>query len=196
MIKTICIYCGSGTGHNPLFAQEATVLGRLMAEAGIGLVYGGGNVGLMGSVARAVVSHGGQVTGIIPHFLQKREGQPVDGQETILVDDMHTRKRLMYEYADAFVALPGGIGTLEELVEQLTWAQLGQHQKPVLLLNTHQFWQPLLTLFGHMRETGFIRTQTEISYIVAQTAHEVLPALEATSPKPPVDSAVNEISRF
>jgi uncharacterized protein (TIGR00730 family) len=196
MIKSICIYCGSGTGHNPLFAQEATVLGRLMAEAGIGLVYGGGNVGLMGTIARAVVAHGGQVTGIIPHFLQKREGQPVEGQETILVDDMHTRKRLMYEYADAFVALPGGIGTLEELVEQLTWAQLGQHQKPVLLLNTHQFWQPLLTLFGHMRETGFIRTQTEISYLVAQTAQEVLPALMASCPKPPVDSAVSEISRF
>jgi uncharacterized protein (TIGR00730 family) len=167
-----------------------------MAESGVRLIYGGGNVGLMGTIARAVLNHGGEVTGIIPHFLQKREGMPVDGQETILVDDMHTRKRLMYDYADAFVALPGGIGTLEELVEQLTWAQLGQHQKPVLLLNTQQFWQPLLTLFEHMREAGFIRPQTEISYHVAQAAQDVLPILNATRRKQPVDADLHVIERF
>jgi uncharacterized protein (TIGR00730 family) len=128
-----------------------------MAEHGIGLVYGGGNVGLMGTVARAVLDQGGYVTGIIPDFLKAREKMLDDVQETIVVSDMHTRKRLMFEKADAFVALPGGIGTLEELVEQMTWAQLGQHTKPILMLSTKGFWKPLMTLVAHMREQGFIR---------------------------------------
>jgi uncharacterized protein (TIGR00730 family) len=180
-IKTICVYCGSGFGANPGFIEAAEELGRLMAENGLGLVYGGGNVGLMGTVARSVLAHGGSVTGIIPDFLKSRERMLDDVQETIVVSDMHTRKRLMFERSDAFVALPGGIGTLEELVEQMTWAQLGRHTKPILLLSVDGFWKPLLTLMAHMREQGFIRPGLELSYLVAERVEEVIPMLEAAS---------------
>ncbi len=148
-----------------------------MAQAGIRLVYGGGNVGLMGIVARAVLDNGGEVSGIIPEFLKARELMLPDAQETIVVPDMHTRKRLMFEKADAFVAMPGGIGTLEELVEQMTWAQLGQHTKPILMLNTKNFWKPLLVLLEHMRETGFIRPGLEIKYLVSEKPEDVVPML-------------------
>jgi uncharacterized protein (TIGR00730 family) len=180
-IQTICVYCGSGFGSDPVFVQTAAELGRLMGEQGINLVYGGGNVGLMGTVARSVLDHGGYVTGIIPDFLKSREKMLDDVQETIVVPDMHTRKRLMFEKADAFVALPGGIGTLEELVEQMTWAQLGQHTKPILLLSIKGFWRPLLTLFAHMREQGFIRPGLELNYLVAEGVDEVVPMLEASA---------------
>jgi len=181
VVKSICVYCGSGFGDDPAFTQNAASLGRIMAEQGINLVYGGGNVGLMGTVAQAVLDHGGYVTGIIPDFLKSREKLLDDVQETIVVPDMHTRKRLMFEKADAFVALPGGIGTLEELVEQMTWAQLGRHTKPILMLSTNGFWKPLLTLLAHMREQGFIRPGLELSYLVAERVEEVIPMLEASA---------------
>jgi uncharacterized protein (TIGR00730 family) len=180
-IRSICVYCGSGFGSDPLFVETAAKLGRGMAEEGIRLVYGGGNVGLMGTVARAVLENGGHVTGIIPDFLKAREKMLDDVQETIVVSDMHTRKRLMFEKADAFVALPGGIGTLEELVEQMTWAQLGRHTKPILMLSTNGFWKPLLTLVAHMREQGFIRPGLELNYLVAEKVDEVIPMLEASA---------------
>ena len=123
-----------------------------MAEAGIRLIWGGGAVGLMGTVARAVLDHGGRVTGIIPQFLVDRELAFDGADEMIVTDDMHVRKRQMFERADAFVALPGGIGTLEELVEQMTWAQLGRHRKPILIANIAGFWDPLLALIDHMRD--------------------------------------------
>jgi uncharacterized protein (TIGR00730 family) len=176
-IRTICVYCGSGFGSEPVFVETAAELGREMAGRGIGLVYGGGNVGLMGTVARSVLEHGGYVTGIIPDFLKSREKMLDDVQETIVVPDMHTRKRLMFEKADAFVALPGGIGTLEELIEQMTWAQLGRHTKPILLLSIAGFWKPLLVLLAHMREQGFIRPGLELNYLVAERVDEVLPML-------------------
>jgi uncharacterized protein (TIGR00730 family) len=180
-IRTICVYCGSGRGGDPVFVEAAVALGRAMAESGIALVYGGGNVGLMGELARSVLDHGGHVTGIIPDFLKQRERMLDDVQETIVVSDMHTRKRLMFERADAFVALPGGIGTLEELVEQMTWSQLGRHAKPILLLDTKGFWQPLLTLLEHMREQGFIREGLDLSYLVADRVEEVLPMLRSAA---------------
>ena len=176
-IQTICVYCGSGFGSDPVFVQTAAELGRLMGEQGINLVYGGGNVGLMGTVARSVLDHGGYVTGIIPDFLKSRERMLDAVQETIIVPDMHTRKRLMFERADAFVALPGGIGTLEELVEQMTWAQLGQHTKPILMLSVNGFWRPLLQLFAHMRQCGFIRAGLELNYLVAEAVEDVIPML-------------------
>jgi hypothetical protein len=181
VIRSICVYCGSGFGSSPAFVEAASALGRAMAEQGIGLIYGGGNVGLMGTVARSVLDHGGHVTGIIPDFLKSREKMLDDVQETIVVSDMHTRKRLMFEKADAFVALPGGIGTLEELVEQMTWAQLGRHTKPILMLSTKGFWKPLLTLFAHMRDQGFIRQGLELNYLVAERVEEVIPMLEASA---------------
>ena len=177
-IRSICVYCGSSPGSDPAFSQCAADLGRMMAQAGIGLVYGGGVNGLMGTVARSVLDHGGTVTGIIPEFLIRKEAMMKDAQELIVVDDMHTRKRLMFEKADAFVALPGGIGTLEELVEQMTWVQLDRHVKPVLLANINRFWAPLLDLLAHMRTTQFIRATTEVRYLVADTTARILPMLQ------------------
>lgn len=176
-LRTICVYCGSGPGTDPRFLESAKALGREMGLKGIGLVYGGGNVGLMGAVARAVLDHGGHVVGVIPEFLKTRERMLGEVQETIVVPDMHTRKRIMFERADAFVALPGGIGTLEELVEQMTWAQLGRHAKPILLLSLDSFWKPLLVLLAHMRDYGFIRAGLELNYLVAERTEEVIPML-------------------
>ena len=176
-LRNICVYCGSATGDDPRFRAAAETLGQALAGAHIGLVYGGGNNGLMGVLARAVLDAGGRVTGIIPDFLEKRELMLRDAQELIVVPDMHTRKRLMFERADAFVALPGGVGTLEELVEQLTWAQLGRHNKPVLIADIAGFWRPLLALFAHMHDSGFIRPEFEIRYLVSEKIEDVVPMI-------------------
>ena len=183
-VRTVCVYCGSGFGRDPAFRAAAEVLGTALARAGLRLVYGGGDVGLMGTVARAALAAGGQVTGIIPDFLQAREHMLDAVQETVVVPDMHTRKRLMFERSDAFVTLPGGIGTLEELVEQLTWAQLGRHRKPVVLVSVADFWAPLLGLFEHMRGHGFIREGLDLSYLVTRDAAEVVPMLRAAGHEP------------
>ena len=188
-VTTVCVYCGSGFGGDPAFRDAAEALGTALAAARIGLVYGGGDVGLMGTVARAVLAGGGHVTGIIPDFLQAREHMLAEIQETIVVGDMHTRKRMMFERSDAFVALPGGIGTLEELVEQLTWAQLGRHRKPILLVQVADFWRPLLTLFDHMRAHGFIRDGLDLSYLVAEGAGAVVPMLRDAAEKREPDPA-------
>jgi uncharacterized protein (TIGR00730 family) len=161
----------------------AAALGRTLAEAGVGLVYGGGNIGLMGAVARATLEAGGLVTGIIPQFLVDREVMLGDVQELIVTNDMHERKRLMFERSDAFVALPGGVGTLEELVEQLTWAQLGRHEKPVLIADLDGFWTPLLVLLQHMTAEGFIRKGLEAPYVVASRVEDILPTLERALPR-------------
>lgn len=180
-IKTVCVYCGSGPGTNPRFVEAATALGKAMAESGIRLVYGGGSIGLMGAVASSVLDHGGMVTGIIPGFLTARENALKRVQELIVTPDMHERKRLMFEHSDAFVALPGGIGTLEELVEQLTWQQLGRHSKPVLLANIEGFWEPLLALLAHMRETQFIRASLAVDILKAERVEDILPRLQAAA---------------
>ena len=179
-IRTVCVYCGSGSGTNPRFIEAAQALGKIFAENGIRLVYGGGSVGMMGAVARAVLDHGGEVTGIIPDFLvQKEVMMPL--KDLIVTPDMHERKRLMFEHSDAFVALPGGIGTLEELVEQLTWKQLGRHAKPVLLADIEGFWEPLLELFVHMRSTQFIRTDMSVEILKAERVEDILPRLRAAA---------------
>jgi uncharacterized protein (TIGR00730 family) len=179
-LKNICVYCGSANGTDAVFVSAAEDLGRRIGEAGCGLVYGGGDNGLMGVVARATIASGGRVTGIIPDFLKKRENPLAEAQELVVVPDMHTRKRMMFERADAFVALPGGVGTLEELVEQLTWVQLGRHTKPVVIADIGGFWRPLLSLFAHMRNSGFIRPEFELRYLVAEKIEDVLPMIEAT----------------
>src|SRR5664279_565222 len=180
-IRTICVYCGSGPGTNPRFIEAAIALGRILAEHGIRLVYGGGSIGLMGAIATSVLDHGGTVTGIIPDFLTARENALTRVQEMIVTPDMHERKRLMFERSDAFVALPGGIGTLEELVEQMTWQQLGRHTKPVLLANIDGFWEPLLVLLAHMRATEFIRTGLAVNVLKAERVEEILPRLRAAA---------------
>ena len=180
-IKTVCVYCGSGPGTNPRFVEAATALGKIFAENAVSLVYGGGAVGLMGAVAKSVQDHGGSVIGIIPEFLLVRENAMGRGQELIVTPDMHERKRLMFERSDAFVALPGGVGTLEELVEQLTWQQLGRHTKPVLLANIDGFWEPLLALLAHMRETEFIRPTLAVEILKAERVEDILPRLQAAA---------------
>jgi uncharacterized protein (TIGR00730 family) len=176
-IKSICVYCAAGPGKNPVFMEAAKSFGRALAEHGIRLVYGGGAVGLMGALADSVLDHGGAVTGVIPEFLVNREHMLVRVQERVITRDMHERKRLMFERADAFVALPGGVGTLEELVEQLTWAQLGRHKKPILILNIEKFWDPLCALLDHMEKLAFIRPGLSVKYLVAERAADILPKL-------------------
>lgn len=192
-IKTVCVYCGSGPGTDPQFMQAASALGKAFAEEGIGLVYGGGSIGLMGAVANGVLDHGGKVTGIIPDFLTARENALDRAQELIVTKNMHERKQLMFEYSDAFVALPGGIGTLEELVEQMTWAQLGRHAKPVLLANIGNFWEPLLSLLSHMRQTEFIRQGLAVNFLTANRVEDIVPKLRAAAqPAPAPVEAVTE----
>lgn len=176
-IRNICVYCGSGPGVNPAYMAAANVLGTAMAKAGIGLVYGGGSLGLMGETARAVLAGGGHVTGIIPEFLIKKEMMLEDVQELIVTTNMHERKMAMFEKSDAFVALPGGIGTLEELVEVSTWAQLNQHNKPILVANINDYWSPLLELLDHMRKEQFIRVGMAVHFDVVKQAHDILPEI-------------------
>ncbi|MGZ5881785.1 MAG: LOG family protein [Xanthobacteraceae bacterium] len=176
-IESICVYCASGPGNNPAFVQAASRFGRILAENGIRLVYGGGAVGLMGALAESVLDHGGRVTGVIPDFLVNREHMLARVQERIVTPDMHERKRVMFERADAFVALPGGVGTLEELVEQMTWAQLGRHKKPILILNVDRFWDPLCVLLDQMERLAFIRPGLSVNYLVTDRVEEILPRL-------------------
>lgn len=177
-VKSVCVYCGSGPGTNPAYSEAAEIFGRSLAEAGVRLVYGGGGLGLMGITARSVLEHGGQVTGIIPDFLMKREMMLEDVQEVLVTKDMHERKMLMFEHSDAFVALPGGIGTLEELIEMSTWRQLGRHTKPIAVANIASFWEPLLDLLSHMREQEFIRAHMEVHLDVVNRAEDILPTLQ------------------
>src|SRR6202046_238224 len=182
-IKTVCVYCGSGPGTNPRFIEAAIAFGKAVAENGVRLVYGGGSLGLMGAVASSVLDHGGSVTGIIPDFLTLRENALKRVQEMIVTPDMHERKRLMFERSDAFVALPGGIGPLEELVEQLTGQQLGRHAKPILIANIAGFWEPLLGLLTHMRATQFIRPTLAIEILKAERVEDILPRLPGAATK-------------
>jgi uncharacterized protein (TIGR00730 family) len=176
-INALCVYCGSSPGTDPAFVETAQNFGKILAENDIRLVYGGGSTGLMGALAEAVLKHGGDVTGIIPEFLTKKERPRRLAQELIVTRDMHERKRTMFERADGFVALPGGIGTLEELVEQLTWAQLGRHKKPILLANINGYWDPLLSLIAHMRTQEFLPAAPRVDCLVAHRVEDILPKL-------------------
>ncbi len=181
LVTSICVFCGSSSGRDPAYLAAAERLGADMAKAGIRLVYGGGSIGLMGAVAKAVLAHGGSVTGIIPEFLLRREIM-LDGVDDFhIVPDMHTRKQMMFDRADAFVALPGGIGTLEEVVEQMTWAQLGRHRKPIVLADIGGFWTPLMHILTHMSDEAFIRPGFEINFQVAATPAEIVPVVLAAA---------------
>jgi len=177
-INALCVYCGSNVGTDPAFAEAARGLGTILAANGVRLVYGGGSIGLMGALAASVIGRGGEVTGVIPEFLTAAERPRRLAQELIVTRDMHERKRTMFERADAFVALPGGLGTLEELVEQMTWAQLGRHKKPILAVNINGFWDPLLALIAHMRALGLVPPPARgVNLLVADRIEDVLPKL-------------------
>jgi uncharacterized protein (TIGR00730 family) len=176
-INALCVYCGSSPGTDPAFVSAAQSFGKILAENDVRLVYGGGSVGLMGALAHAVLDHGGAVTGIIPEFLTKKERPGRQTQELIVTSDMHERKRTMFDRADGFVALPGGIGTLEEVVEQMTWAQLGRHKKPILIANINGYWDPLIELIQHMRTQQFVPAALRVDYLVANRVEDILPKM-------------------
>jgi uncharacterized protein (TIGR00730 family) len=180
-IARVCVYCGSSPGNDPDLMRAATRFGEILADNGVGLVYGGGASGLMGAIAGAVQARGGDIIGIIPEFLTERENMFTGAHELVVTRDMHERKRIMFERSDAFVALPGGIGTLEETVEQLTWAQLGRHRKPILLANLKGFWDSLIDVFGHMGRLGFIHSAAKLTYLVTDNVEDILPALRAAA---------------
>lgn len=176
-ISNVCVYCGSSPGNNPHFIEAAADFGKILAENKINLVYGGGSFGLMGALATSVLDHGGTVTGIIPEALVARERALKRVQEMVVTRDMHERKRLMFERSDAFVALPGGIGTLEELVEQLTWAQLLHHKKPVVLCSIDSFWEPLLETFARMKDAGFVYNSGILADVISDDVAGILPLI-------------------
>ena len=179
-IRSICVYCGSSPGRTPGYLASGRILGRTIAEARIRLVYGGGNKGIMGAVADGALEAGGAVTGIIPRFLINREaaGDGLDRlDELVTTDDMHQRKHAMFERSDAFVALPGGIGTVEEIVEVMTWAQLGRHRKPIVFANVGGFWSPMLKMMDHMRNEGFIHTGHLVQPMVVDQPTKIVPAI-------------------
>lgn len=177
-INSICVYCGSSVGDDQAFIDSARAFGKILAREKIRLVYGGGSFGLMGAVAQAAAENGGEVTGIIPDFLIAREMAFKGATEMIITQDMHERKHKMFQRADAFVTLPGGIGTLEEIIEQLSWAQLGRHRKPVLILNINGFWNPLLDLFAHQTEHGFIRDGS-FNLLATDKVEDIVPLLRS-----------------
>jgi uncharacterized protein (TIGR00730 family) len=178
-IESVCVYCGSRHGDDPTFTAEARALGEGLAAGGMRLVYGAGDVGLMGEVARAAMAAGGKAVGIIPRHIMDREVGSRDLTALIVTDTMHERKKIMFANADAVVALPGGAGTLDELIEVLTWRQLGLHEKPLILMNVGGFWDPFLALLDHVIARGFAEPSLRGFIRVTADASETLALLSA-----------------
>jgi uncharacterized protein (TIGR00730 family) len=176
-MKRICVFCGSRFGNNSVYRAAATDLGKLLAEKELALVYGGGNVGLMGEIANSVLAHGGKATGVIPQFLVEKELVHEKLSEVRIVQSMHERKALMAELADGFIAMPGGFGTLEETVEVLTWAQLGLHRKPIGLLNIEGYFNALYEFFEHMVKENFLHTEYKEMILIKDNAAEMMDSL-------------------
>ncbi len=191
--RAVCVYCGSRMGKEPVFLDTARRLGAVLAQQKIDLIYGGGRLGLMGATAEAALDAGGRVIGIIPDFLKEVEVQFEDVTELIVTKSMHERKQHMFDRADAFVVLPGGVGTLEETIEMLTWAQLGRHNKPIVLLNVQDYWTPLLSLFEHMIDTDFVQPEARDLWRFVPDIESVLPTLEARCDPdaPPPEPLIN-----
>ncbi|HEX4139462.1 MAG TPA: TIGR00730 family Rossman fold protein [Candidatus Methylacidiphilales bacterium] len=181
-MRRVCVYCGSSTGFDPIYKAAAIDLGALLAAEGIGLVYGGGNIGLMGALADSALAAGGEVVGIIPHHLIAMEVGHRQLTSLIAVDSMHARKHQMADLADGFIALPGGIGTAEELLEVFTWLQLGIHAKPVGVLNINGYFDHLLKFLAHMEQTGFLKREHREMLIIEQNAARLLDQLRGFVP--------------
>ena len=179
-IRSVCVYCGSSPGRDETYVKAGHLLGRSIARAGLRLVYGGGTKGIMGAVAEGALRAGGKVTGIIPRFLINKEATEtaLDRLDELLItENMHERKHRMFEKSDAFVALPGGIGTVEEIVEIMTWGQLGHHRKPIVFANINGFWDPMLSLLDHMAAEGFIHTAKRVQPLVINDPEAIVPAI-------------------
>ena len=177
-IGSICVYCGSSSRVSESYKTAARDFGKILADKNIALVYGGGQVGIMGILADAVLSAGGSVTGIIPEFLFEKEIGKGDVTDLVRVDSMHERKQKMAELSDAFVALPGGFGTMDETFEILTWRQLSLHNKPTIIADIDGYWQPLIALMDHIIDEGFASTDNRQLYSVVSTVEDILPAIE------------------
>ena len=183
-IRSVCVYCGSSPGRGEIYLKAGQTLGRSIAQAGLRLVYGGGTKGIMGAVADGALRAGGKVTGIIPRFLMSKEAtESALGRldELVVTEDMHQRKHTMFEKSDAFVALPGGIGTAEEVIEVMTWAQLGHHRKPIVFGNVGGFWDPMLALLDHMRAEGFVHTGHLVRPLVVEQPDAIVAAIIAAA---------------
>ncbi|TIS59853.1 MAG: TIGR00730 family Rossman fold protein [Mesorhizobium sp.] len=179
-IRSVCVYCGSSTGRDETYVKAGHLLGRSIARSGLRLIYGGGTKGIMGAVAEGAMRAGGKVTGIIPRFLINREATETALDrldELVITENMHERKHSMFEKSDAFVALPGGIGTVEEIVEIMTWAQLGHHRKPIVFGNIKGFWDPMLALLDHMAAEGFIHTAQRVRPLVVEDPEAIVAAI-------------------
>ena len=179
-IRSVCVYCGSSPGRDAVYLKAGRALGRSIADSGLRLIYGGGTKGIMGAVSDGTLAAGGKVTGIIPRFLINKEAtETALGRldELLVTENMHERKHTMFEKSDAFVALPGGIGTVEEIVEIMTWAQLGRHRKPIVFANVKGFWDPLLALIDHMRAEGFVHTSHLVNPLVIDRPEAIVPAI-------------------
>ncbi len=185
IVKSVCVYCGASTGASSTFLKIATDVGRALGEHRIRLVYGGGSIGLMGAVADAALAAGGDVVGIIPQHLQRAELGHRGLTELKIVDTMHTRKRMMFDLSEAFIVLPGGMGTLDETFEIITWRQLGMHDKPIILLNHEQYWDPFLGLVDHVIGNGFARPATRQLFSVASSIGRLFDLLEADQTREP-----------
>jgi uncharacterized protein (TIGR00730 family) len=184
MIKSIAVFCGSSLGNAPIFEKIARQLGKMLAEKQITLVYGGGRLGLMGAVADGVMEHGGQVIGVIPRFLSTKEVAHVGITELISVETMHERKLKMSDLCEGVIVLPGGFGTLDELAEMLTWAQLGLHQKPIGILNIEGYYDPLDQLFRTMETNGLLKTYNRKIALFANNLEELFTLMENYRPVP------------
>jgi uncharacterized protein (TIGR00730 family) len=184
-VQRVCVFCGASSGRRAAYVGAARAFGATCAGRGIGVVYGGGRVGMMGAVADAAVAAGGEVIGVIPEELVERELAPDGLTELHVVGSLHERKALMSGLSDAFVALPGGFGTLDELAEQLTWSQLGLHAKPVGLLDVEEFWRPLVRLARHMTDEGYVRESDLRSIAVSADPDALLDALGRVEPRRP-----------
>jgi uncharacterized protein (TIGR00730 family) len=179
-IRSVCVYCGSSPGRDETYAKAGHLLGRSIARSGLRLIYGGGTKGIMGAVAEGALRAGGKVTGIIPRFLINKEAtETALGRldELVITEDMHERKHRMFDKSDAFVALPGGIGTVEEIVEVMTWGQLGHHRKPIVFGNVKGFWDPMLSLLDHMGAEGFIHTAQRVRPLVINDPEAIVAAI-------------------
>jgi uncharacterized protein (TIGR00730 family) len=183
-VRRVCVFCGASSGRVPAYADAARAFGAALAGRGLGLVYGGGRVGLMGAVADGALAAGGEVIGVIPQELVDRELAHSGITELRVVVSLHERKAVMAELSDAFVALPGGFGTLDELMEQLTWAQLGLHLKPVALFDVEGYWRPLIALARHATEEGFVRESDLAAIAVGDDADGILDRLERMTREP------------
>jgi uncharacterized protein (TIGR00730 family) len=189
-LSSICVYCGASTGNDPDLVAAAEQLGRMMAERRVRLVYGGGGIGLMGVLAHSVIDHGGEVLGVIPDFLTEIEMQSDKVTNVVVTSSMHERKQHMFEAADAFVALPGGVGTIEETIEMITWAQLGRHRKPIVLANLKGFWDPFMALIDHVIQRGFAEPGTRQLLRAVPTVEGIFDAIEEMRAAPPVKTRV------